>query len=189
MRPRKPVLVADLIARFLARRHGHPSREKEALALKVFAAFSRIGPPVTDHVEPAFLKHGILTLTVQESAWLTELTFLKPQILERINKALQRPVVQDLRMRLGALTPRPAKTLPSEPKLTFAQKERVAEWGASIARADVREAVMRAAARSIAEPRRAQRTIATVPGPRPPAPPVEPPTKDKWANVDHWKRK
>src|SRR5678815_3652728 len=92
-RPQRPLPIGDLIARFLSKRHGHPDRAKEAAAMRVFSAFARIGPPITEHAEPATLKGGILTLTVADSAWLTELTFLKAEIIARVNAPLDRPIV------------------------------------------------------------------------------------------------
>ena len=63
-----------------------------------------IGPPITEHAEPIMLRGGILTVNVADSAWLTELTFLKKDILERINRGLLKPAVRDLRMKLGSVT-------------------------------------------------------------------------------------
>lgn len=186
----KPVLVADLVARFLSRRHGHPQREREATTLKVFSAFQRIGPPVTEQVEPAFFKQGVLTLTVSESAWLTELTFLKPEILERLNRALGREVVVDLRMRLGRLMRRGIAGKAQAPVLSAAEREKIEAWGAMIPNPSVREAMIRAASRSVASgPPAAQR--ARPPEPRTtanPAPAAEPAPR-RGAHRDRWAEK
>jgi Dna[CI] antecedent DciA-like protein len=187
---RHPTFVADVVARLLAQRHGHPSRGKEALALKVFDAFRRIGPPITEHAEPAYFKNGILSLTVGESVWLTELTFLKPELIARINHGLGRDAVEDLRLRQGKLERRRPRAEVKPPVLSNAQKERVERWGAMIADENVRQAVMKAAARSITTPRRGK-IASGPPGPLPS--PAEPPPKapepvDRWPKGrDRWK--
>lgn len=161
--------------------------------MKVFASFMRIGPPITDHAEPAYLKHGILTLTVGESAWLTELTFLRPQIIDRLNQGLAKPAVHDIRLRLGRLMKRtpPARARP--PVLSAEQAAKVESWGALIPGEEVRRAVMRAAARSLSEPPPKRVFVEGPPGPRA-APsvkeevPEEP--RSRWPkDRDRWREK
>jgi hypothetical protein len=192
---RKPIVVADVVARLLAKRHGHPTRTKEALALKVFDAFQRIGPPITEHAEPAFFKNGILTLTVGESVWLTELTFLKPELIQRINKGLGRDAVEDIRLKQGKLERKKKEARAKPPILSPVQKEKVDGWAASIADPNVKEAMMKAAARSITSPKKA-RPLSGPPGPwpsrrEPPAEEAAPPEPiDRWPKGrDRWKDK
>jgi hypothetical protein len=194
-RDRRPVSVGDLISRFLSARLGHPERAKEALALKVFAAFAQIGPPLTDHAEPALLRGGILTLTVADSTWLTELTFLTGEILERVNRGLAKPAVKDLRMRLGAVTKRRVEPAP-QPKLTAEEVEKIESWGRLIPNDEVREAMMRAAGYCLKRPPATRAVLSGPPGPLPPAAapstgareekPFEP--RDRWPkDRDRWK--
>lgn len=144
---KKPFLLSEVVDRVLARRSG--KHRHESLALEVFSAFRRIGPPITERAEPVFFKGGVLSLVVEDSTWLTELTFLRPDIVRRMNESLRRDVVRELRVRLGVLERR------DEPKprlrpLTADQLEAVERWGAAIANIEVRSAVMNAAARHLA---------------------------------------
>lgn len=153
--------------RFIAKRHGVGEREREATTFKVFSEFARIGPPLTEHVEPVNFRGTVLSLTVRDSTWLTELTFLKPEILDRINSALGRVVVEDLRLRLGNLQ---RKAPPSEPEplvMTPAVRAKVEALGALVSDPEVRAAVMRAAARCLsAPPSLARMRTATAPAAR-----------------------
>ena len=187
-------MVADLVARFMSKRQGSTARSgMEAKAMKVFAAFARIGPPLTENAEPAFFRSGVLTLTVGKSAWLTELTFLKGEVMERMNAALGKPVVKDIRLRLGNLRrPPPPKVKPV--RLSAAELERVEGWAQEISDPEVREAMMRAAAQSVARGP-VQTPIASGPaGPRVPTPDPEPePQLMRYGHGDkprdRWKEK
>lgn len=175
-RSRKPVAVGDVVARFLADRQGLPARADGALSLRVFEAFRRIGPPITDHAEVASFRRGILGLTVGDSAWLTELTFLKAEVLTRLNLALGKSVVKDLRLRPGTIGRRRPVVVRPEPVLSPLQAEKVEAWTAEIGDDELRAIVARAAARSITEPQRGPEPYRGPPGPRLYKPEVEPST-------------
>jgi len=102
-RPRKKALLVfnDILVRVLANTEGAPKRRRSSKSLKVFEAFSTLGPPFTTHAEPSLFRKGTLTLTVEDSAWLTELTFLAPDIIERLNKTLGSNLVTEIRARHG----------------------------------------------------------------------------------------
>lgn len=195
-RPKKLVALSDLVSRVLSQRHGHANHGREAVAMKVFAAFTQIGPPLTQHAEPVLLRGGILTLTVTDSAWLTELTFLRPEILERLNRPFNKIVVRDLRMRLGAITRKKVVEVPLPP-LSPEKQHKVETWASEIADDEVRAAVTRAASRSLATPQRTPRFIEGPPGPMRSAPvvaaPVDvpaAPAKDRWSGTrDRFRKK
>lgn len=174
---RAPVSVAETVARFLAKRHGLSVRGHEAASLKVFAAFTRIGPPISERAEPITFRRGLLTLVVEDSTWLTELTFLKPDIVVRLNKALGRALVQDLRLRLGSLSHRARTAEELAPPLTPRQEGMLQSWGDTIKNPAIRDTVLRAARVCIATGRtKILAPIATgPPGPRPQCEP--PPTR------------
>ncbi|MBK8013299.1 MAG: DUF721 domain-containing protein [Deltaproteobacteria bacterium] len=149
-RPRQhPVPIAEVVASYLSSCEARPTAQgRGGWTLKVLGAFRRIGPPVADHAEAASFRAGVLTLTVSESAWLTELTFLRGAIIERLNHLLGRTVVKDIRLRLGVVErKRPVQS--TAVSLTAAQVARVESWAAEIANPEVRRAMMRAAAMSL----------------------------------------
>ncbi len=181
-RSRRPVAVGDILARLLddvtGRGGGGASGPKAgpAKVRRVLAAFDRIGPPVTDHADAVDFRRGVLTLQVHESAWLTELTFLRTEIIDRLNRMVGPSTVREVRLRSGSRRKRPAPPTPPPRPLTESQREAVATWTASIADDAVREAVQRAAARSLARGEVKVPEVSGPPGPRlkPAEPVVEP---------------
>lgn len=149
LRPRsKPVVVAEVLARLLSKREGTKEQAKQARALEIFAAFQRIGPPITDYAEPALFRRGVLTLTVRESTWMTELALLERQILDRLNRMLAKPRVKEIRLRLGNVKKKEIEKPRIRP-LTPKQQDDVKSWAEQIADPVVREAMVRAATKSL----------------------------------------
>lgn len=115
--------------------------------MRVFAAFEKLGPPFTQHAEPVHLRAGVLSLVVDDSTWLTEMTFLQPELIGRINQLIGREVVKEIRLRLGKLSPKKKvreRALP--PKVSRENAERIDAWAEQIKDPAVRDAMKRAAA-------------------------------------------
>ena len=180
-RSRRPVAVGDILARLLddvtGRGPGGSSGPKAgpAKVRKVLAAFDRIGPPVTDHADAVGFRRGVLTLQVHESGWLTELTFLRTEIIDRLNRMVGPSTVKEVRLRSGARRKRAAPPTPPPKPLTDRQREAVETWTAPIVDDAVREAVRRAAARSLARGDVVVPEVSGPPGPR--LKPAEPATE------------
>ncbi len=175
-RRKKPILIADVVAQFFAQKQNKDgARIKEALALKVFSAFQRIGPPVTEYAEPVFYKAGVLTLSVSNSAWMTELSFLRLEIIKRLNDSMGREVVKDIRMRLGNVK-KPKPKAAKKKRLTAKQKEEVAGWAESIENPDVKAAMIKAAERHLARGKVNYPVASGPPGPR--SPPAKDPVEE-----------
>lgn len=194
-RDARPSSVAELIAQFLGRSEGLPRRANEALALKVFAAFEKIGRPLTDRALPVYFRSGVLTVEVNESAWLTELSFLKGEILGRINGSLGKEVVKDLRFRLGN-----RKRPPDPPRLgrnlSAAEIQAVEALCAEVPDPEVRSAVQAAYLKSLSMGPTPGRFVPGPPGPRPPPArpePLEPEVTLTYGygdrQEDRWKKK
>lgn len=61
-----------------------------------------VGKEVAKHTVPAFLKKGVLFITVDSSAWAYELsTHLKGIIVRNINVGVGADVVKDIHFRVG----------------------------------------------------------------------------------------
>ncbi|MCA9554274.1 MAG: DUF721 domain-containing protein [Myxococcales bacterium] len=188
----KPVAVMEVVTRLLGRLQEEQVRRPGRASLQVFAAFDAIGAPVTTHAEPVHFRGGVLTLKVDGSPWLTELTFLEAHILERLNAALPKPMVKGLRLRLGAPRPRPPRLPPKRP-LTSAEQAAVYAWTAEIKDEAVRDAVARAAATSLARGPTEGTPPSGPPGPlMAVSPPVEEPEEPELRygygrrEVDRW---
>ena len=150
---KKFTALGDIVARVLATTEGAPKRRKPSKALKVFDAFNRLGAPFTTHAEPRFFRNKILTLTVEESAWLTEMTFFASEIVSKLNDSLGAGTVEDVRARLGTFErsaqpetkPEPKKPQANPPRLSPVGEEQLAELALEIKSPELRQAVERAA--------------------------------------------
>jgi hypothetical protein len=64
-----------------------------------------VGEPVAIHSQPRSIRNQILFIEVSHSTWMQQLQFLKPTLLEKINHFLGEPLIQDIRFRLGKISP------------------------------------------------------------------------------------
>lgn len=167
-----PLPLAELVARLVEKTtsagDGRPRVGRRTF--DVFRAFDRIGPPLTDQAEPTSFRRGRLTLRVHSSAWLTELSLMERDLLERLNGALPRPIVEEVRLVLGA--PRPRRKRIPPPRLSPRQAEQVERWGSGLRDEKVRAAFEKAAATSLRRGPAPGTPYAGPPGPRtlPPVP-------------------
>lgn len=169
---KRPVRLAELVARVVGATteggggRGAPGRR----TFEVFRAFEQIGPPLTDHAEPSAFRKGRLTLRVRSPAWMTELSMMEGEIVQRVNRGLAKPLVVEVRLRLGTPGPRRApRPPPAPPRLSPRQADQVAAWCAGLRNDAVRAAFEGAARRSLAAG-----PVGTPPAPGPAGPRVMP---------------
>ena len=68
-----------------------------------------VGGPVAAHSEPSRLNFKCLVVMVDSPAWVQHLTFLKPELTEKIQRSLGSETVTEIRFKVGSLS----KTNPS----------------------------------------------------------------------------
>ncbi len=141
--------IYEVLSKVLGNLQDEQVRRTGSRALEIFAAFDRVGPPMSNHAEPVLFRNGVLTLKVDGPTWLTELSFLEKQVVDRLNELVGRKVVRSLRLRLGNPKPRPAAR-PKKRKLRPDEKQELERWTSEIKDEAVRDAVARAAATAIA---------------------------------------
>src|SRR4030043_1039462 len=79
-----------------------------------------VGESVAGHSQPHSLRNRILFIDVTHPTWMQQLQFLNPTLLEKINAFLGEPLIQDIRFKLGKISPTiPA---PSKPHLLEDEK-------------------------------------------------------------------
>ncbi|MBI3754531.1 MAG: DUF721 domain-containing protein [Deltaproteobacteria bacterium] len=87
-----------------------------------------VGPGIAKRARPLKLSGKILSVTVDTSAWMEELKYLKEDIIKKINDELKERTVEDIVFRLGKIpekdnaTPHPA-IRPSQSQRQLTQKE------------------------------------------------------------------
>ena len=85
----------------IARRHGMESKLLEHKLLKHWPEIA--GEPVASHTRPDQIKFKKLYLIVENSVWLQHLTFLKPELIGKINAAAGSAMITDVVLRVGSV--------------------------------------------------------------------------------------
>jgi len=82
-------------------------------ALQVLKAWPEIaGPLVSAQLKAVRFAEGILWVRAEQSVWGHQLTFLRPELLRKLENALGKPLVQDIRL----TTARPAADMVAAPE-------------------------------------------------------------------------
>lgn len=68
---------------------------------EICGLWSRIGDDINANSEPVLLKNNVLTVKVTSSPWIQQLQFMKSEINDYLNDSLGRPVIRDIKFRLG----------------------------------------------------------------------------------------
>jgi hypothetical protein len=69
-----------------------------------------VGESLALQTQPRSIRNQILFIDVSHSTWIQQLQFLKPTLLEKINTFLGGSHIQDIRFKLGKISP-PSSTL------------------------------------------------------------------------------
>lgn len=84
------------------------------------------------------IRNGVLFVNVETSVWMQELTFMKPEILRRLNEALSAPGIKDIRFRLGKMQPGENDSDHDMAPLTEEERTLIEKQTASIKDTDIR---------------------------------------------------
>jgi len=76
---------------------------KEQQAVAVWPAV--VGEKIAPHTRPVSVEAGLLVVAVDSPGWATQLTFLKPQILTKLQRRVGKGMVTDLRFVLSSGRP------------------------------------------------------------------------------------
>lgn len=98
----KPVPVGEVLKKVMADRGLGAGGSLARLMTRWPAA---VGADIARHACPEMLKGGRLTITVDSSAWMGQLSMLAPGIIEKVNEVLKEDQVKDLHFRIGKIRP------------------------------------------------------------------------------------
>jgi len=113
---------------------------------RVFGQWEKaVGPAIARHAQPQALRGKKLTLIVDSPAWMQQLSLLKPEIVEKVNRTLGKETIKDITLRLGEVESRdrPAEEPPVRKVLDSEEREKIEDYTRAIGDADTREAVRR----------------------------------------------
>ena len=85
----------------IARRHGMEAKLLEHKLLKNWPAIA--GQPVASHTRPDHIRFKKLYLVAENSVWVQHLTFLKPELVAKVNAAAGGAVISDVVLRVGSI--------------------------------------------------------------------------------------
>ena len=108
---------------------------------KILRAFDRLGP-IAAHAEASLFRNGTLTVVVEDPTWLTELGFLKEELVTKIGQLAGdgAPRVEEVRIRLGKFERKRKPIVPVEERPLDAENEaRLTEWAKTIGDEDLQK--------------------------------------------------
>ncbi len=63
-----------------------------------------VGEPIAKNAQPAAFKGKLLLIHVTNSTWIHQLQFLKSDIISRLNAALGKPLVEEIKFKIGPIS-------------------------------------------------------------------------------------
>ena len=123
---RRPAAVADLLSAIL---RGTPA-EKRLREGEIWLVWeSAVGSRIASHTSPAAFRDGTLTVAVDSAPWMQQLSFMKKELIAKVNEQLGEEMVQELYLKAGKV----AAQVPAEKPWTVKHRELSAEERALIA--------------------------------------------------------
>jgi predicted nucleic acid-binding Zn ribbon protein len=79
--------------------------DNDAGLMQVWQVWNRIvGDAVAQNAQPAAFKGNLLLVHVSSSPWIQQLQFLKQDIISKLNQALVKESVKEIKFKIGPLT-------------------------------------------------------------------------------------
>lgn len=113
---------------------------------RIFGQWEKtVGPAIARHARPLSVRGKRLFLAVDSSAWMQQLSLLKPEIIEKVNRSLGKDAIGDIKLALGEIgaAAMHAQQDAVTGQLTAEERGRIEETVVQIRDADVRQAVRR----------------------------------------------
>ena len=115
---------------------------------RVFGLWEKaVGKVIARHAQPYSLRGKKMTLVVDSPAWMQQLSLLKPEIIEKVNRRLGHNAIRDITLKLGEVAPRgdaPQElSVPVPADLARDEREKIEHALQEIPDAEIRESVRR----------------------------------------------
>jgi predicted nucleic acid-binding Zn ribbon protein len=104
-----------------------------------------VGQVIARHARPVSIRGKKLTLVVDSPAWMQQLSLLKPEIAEKLNRNLGKELVKEIKLTLGevAAAGKPADTRPSSVSLDQRERVTIEQYAGEVHDPDIRDAIRR----------------------------------------------
>lgn len=103
-----------------------------------------VGKGIARHARPAGMRGKKLTVLVDSSAWMQQLSMLKPEIMGKVNQHLREDAVESITLKLGEFEPSAVQRdeyRPAAGNLGPAEQARIEKCVAGIADLQTRESL------------------------------------------------
>jgi predicted nucleic acid-binding Zn ribbon protein len=71
---------------------------------RVFGSWNQVaGPAIAENARPAAYREQVLVIHVNSSVWVHQLQFLKAELIEKLNEALEDRLVRDIKFKVGTV--------------------------------------------------------------------------------------
>ena len=113
---------------------------------RVFGQWEKsVGPVIARHAQPQAVRGKKLTLVVDSPAWMQQLSLLKPEIVEKVNRTLGKETIKDITLRLGEIESRerPAEEPPVRTVLGQDEREKIEDYVRGVSDPAIKEAISR----------------------------------------------
>ncbi|MEJ2167758.1 MAG: DUF721 domain-containing protein [Desulfobacterales bacterium] len=79
-------------------------RESDSELVRVWQVWDdAVGDIIAQNAKPAAFKGRLLLVHATSSIWIHQLQFLKKEIIAKLNEALGKPLIDDLKFKIGPL--------------------------------------------------------------------------------------
>ena len=87
-------IIADVLKQY--------RREPDSELIRVWHVWDEaVGETIATNAQPAAFKGDLLLVHVTSSTWIHQLQFLKADIISKLNAALDKPVVAEIKFKIG----------------------------------------------------------------------------------------
>ncbi len=129
----------------LMKARGLQSRMSE---YRIFGHWEKtVGSVIAGHAQPVSVRGSKLFLAVDSPAWMQQLSLLKPEIIEKVNRGLGKEAIKEISLNLGEITPlrAPAEKESAQSPVTLSPEDRssIESTVAGIKDVEVRQALRR----------------------------------------------
>lgn len=128
---------------------------------RVYGQWERIvGKVIARHARPLSLRAKKLVVQVDSSAWMQQLSLLKPEIIEKANRSLGQNSVKSITLKLGEVSApsRPPDEQPLTGSLTHDERARIEDYIKDLADPAVREALRHVMEKDFVNKKREKKT-------------------------------
>ncbi len=155
---KKPEKLSLTLSKLLTAR-GMASRLSEYRILGQWE--KAVGRTIAAHARPVSLKGKKLYLAVDSAAWMQQLSLLKPEIIEKVNRGFGKEAIKDITLNLGEVAAPeralPEATAPRGAELSAEEHETVEQYLGEVRDPDLKQVLRRLIGKDLANKKAKQR--------------------------------